>query len=89
MPTRICTYWNAVMLNIQEVKCPNCGSPAGVDDDNCNYCFARIPRLSGSSSNNLFVGVALAFGLGLFAADWYLGIGIADWVIDASQQTSD
>ena len=76
-------------MELQQVKCPNCGSPAGIDDDNCNYCFARIPRVGGSATNNLLVGIAFAFVVGVLAADWYLGTGLTEWLVNGSKQGSD
>ena len=75
-------------MELQQVKCPNCGSPAGIDDDNCNYCFARIPRASGSNPSNLIVGIAFAFVLGVWAADWYFGMGLTEWVIESAGESS-
>ena len=72
-------------MQIQQVKCPNCGSPADIDDSNCSYCFARIPNLSGSPMSNLVVGAFFAFALGLVAADWFLGMGLTNWVLETWQ----
>ena len=72
-------------MEFRQVQCPNCGSPAGVDDSNCGYCFATIPRHTGGSGTNTLVAVAFAFVLGLLAADWYLGIGIMEWISGATR----
>ena len=76
-------------MELLQVKCPNCGLPADVNDDNCSYCFATIPPSSGSSSTNMLVATVLAFALGLFAADWYLGMGLTEWFLEASGQSSE
>ena len=70
------------MLQLQQVKCPNCGSPADIDDSNCNYCFARISPAGESGSGSVVAGVMFAFVIGIFAADWYLGMGLTQWVVE-------
>lgn len=72
------------MLEIQQVKCPSCGSPADADDSNCSYCFSRIPKSDSTGSGSVVAGTMFAFVIGLLAADWYLGMGLADWVMGLS-----
>ena len=72
-------------MEFRQVQCPNCGSPAGIDDNHCGYCFARIPAQTGGEGANAVVVVAFAFVLGLLAADWYLGIGITEWISGAGK----
>ena len=68
------------MLEIQQVKCPSCGSPADADDSNCNYCFAKISRPGASESGGVVAGAMFAIVIGLFVADWYFDVGVRGWL---------
>ena len=70
-------------MELRQITCPNCSSPAGVDDTTCSYCYAAIPSAGGTASTNMLAATAAAFALGLVAADWYFGFGLTQWLANA------
>lgn len=74
------------MLEIREIKCPNCDAPADADAGTCAYCYAKISQPGEGGVGPVVLAIVAASVIGLFAADWFLGTGLTDWIAEACRR---